>query len=242
MYKYPLDVKVYKGWGLPPGSIYLSPLYYTYNFIVRGVTRNEYYTWLQEYPNPVDFEGKVLREAVLEGPETYRDKPWDWDECFAGVAEQVLEKIYRISGFGTQPDEDVTTAVEKYITSEEARFDLVIMTAYNYKLEELMAMDHRLWHMLVGSAQMKLEMMGIDTEAILYPEKAKKRKAKVALPTGKDATGMVQEGGARPFFGSKGKNPNSAYAPGHPKNPAIMEDRRHGIIPGAEGEIAFYSG
>ncbi|HYT43960.1 MAG TPA: hypothetical protein VEP90_16590, partial [Methylomirabilota bacterium] len=77
MYKYPITVRVYKGWGLPSGSIHLAPLYHTYDFIVRGVTRQEYYTWLQEYPNPIELEGKMLREAVLLGPDTYKDNPWD---------------------------------------------------------------------------------------------------------------------------------------------------------------------
>ncbi len=103
--------------------------------------------------------------------------------------------------------------------------------------------------MLVGLAQMKLEMMEIDTEAILYPERQKKSRGGVAIPKGvqimaqgglpADPTSM---GGAKPFFSNATpRDPNSPYPAGHPRNPAVVDDK-HGLIPGAEGPMAFFSG
>lgn len=254
---YPITVTVYKGWGFLPNTIYIAPLYYTFNFEVRGFTRREYGEWQHECSDLVEFEGKLLKECVVVGPTHFDGKLWDWDECFAGVAEQVLEKIYNLSGYGSAPDLEITRPVEAYLNSPEARFDLVIMTAYNYKLSELMDMDQVEYHKILGSSQMKLEMMEIDTEAILYPERAKKRKGRVAVPRGRAAMeGMdpgvslttttphgTPAGGAKPFFSGagRGRDPHSRYPPGHPKNPALMEDRKGGILPGATGATAFYS-
>lgn len=245
MYKYPIDVKVYKGWGLPSGSIYLQQLFHDFQFIVRGITRREYADWTRDFPNQSDLEGKILREAVVDGPKEFMGKPWDWDECFAGVAEQVLEKIYGVSGFGDKPDPAVTEAVEKYLNSEEARFDLVIMAANpSYRLLELMEMDHRDWHMEVGMSQLKLAILaGIDSEEILYPEQAKKKKGGVAVPKGRQ---LSQEEfsnpgtGAKPFFGpnARAKHPDSPYPAGHPRNPAVVDDKG---IPGMGEPIAFFS-
>jgi hypothetical protein len=253
MNTYPLTVRVYKGWGLPSGSHYLTVLYHTFDFEVRGVTRREYNDWHQQFPDPVEFEGKLLRECVMSGPTHFEGNDWDWDLCFAGAAQQVLDKIYNISGFGTAPDPEITYPVETYLNSIEARFDLVIMSAYNYKLEELMDMDQAHYHKLLGLAQMKLEMMQIDTEAILYPERAKKRKDAIAIPgarksmegmdPGREVTTTTPHGtpcgGAKPFFtNAYGRDPNSPYPPGHPRNPAIVADRG---IPGNVGPMSFTS-
>lgn len=198
-----------------------------------------------QYPDPVDFEGHVLRQCVISAPTHFEGRPWDWDECFAGVAVQVLTKIYNLSGLGSEADPEIVRAVEDYLGSTEARFDLVIMTAYNYKLEELMVMDHRDWHMLVGISQMKLEMMEIDTEAILYPERKKQKRGKIVQPGGTRAPGRPDDpaalGGARPFFsGAAPRDPGSPYPAGHPKNPAVV-DERSAVVPGAAGEISFFS-
>src|SRR5438034_3218351 len=150
MYTYSLQVKVYKGWGIPLGSKYLSPQYYTYNFVIRGITRREYEDWQRQYPSLVDLEGKILKEAVISGPTHFRGVEWNWDDCFAGVAEQVLQKIYNLSGLGEVLDVEVSNPVEEYLNSSVARFDLVILMALDqYKLEDLMTIDHREWNMLL---------------------------------------------------------------------------------------------
>jgi hypothetical protein len=198
MYSYPMMVQVYKGYGLLPGTLYLGPLYETFPFLIRGFTRQEYTEWQQRFPRPGDLEDHLLATCVVTQPDQYHNSSWDWNAIPAGIAQQILDKIFSLSGYGDQPDPDITLPVNTYLNSQEAKYDLLIMTAYNYKLEDLLTMDHQHWHQLIGLAQYKLEMMGIDTEMILDPDKAKKKSRRQDLMGGGGGANPV---GAQPFGG-----------------------------------------
>ena len=237
MYRYSFQARVYRGWGVPENSIYLQPIYDTYDFVVRGITRREYETWQVESANLSDLEGRILEEAVLVHPSHFGREKWNWDNVLAGIADQVLNKIYDLSGLGNKLDPEVSNPVEEYLGSIVARYDLVILMGLDqYKLSDLLDMDHREWNMLVGLAQYKLSLLGIDSDEILYPGEKKKTRGGVIKPSGSQisvaATGKDPQamGGAQPFFSNaQPKYTDSPYPPGHPKNPAIVGDKSLGF-------------
>lgn len=166
----PLQIKVHLYRETSPDGRLRVPVSEVFNFRIRTLNRREFQAWNLDSLTPSDFEEKILQNCVLEYPDLFRGYPWDWNQVYAGVVAQVIDKIINLSGFGAEPDPDVIQKAQDYIQSEEAKYDLIIMTAFNYKLEELMEMDSDIWHRLAGLAQTKIAMLGIDPDVILDPE------------------------------------------------------------------------
>lgn len=174
MYRYPVQVQLFQGWDAD--ARHLFPRIETYQFVVRTVTRREFQNWQLAHPVPTDFEDRLLREAVLETPAEFRGRPWDWDTVLAGIAAQVVEQVLSLSGFSQEPHPFIMERVREYTASEEAKFDMLILTATDaYKLEELQDMHPEDYHKLVALAQWKLGLIGLDPDIILDPEAYEKK-------------------------------------------------------------------
>jgi hypothetical protein len=168
----------------PDGS--QTPSYYEeYLFTIRSVNRREYQQWQVACPDISDLEEKIIQEGVISHPESFAGQPWEWGNVLAGLFQQVLDGIIAFSGLGENPDPQITEDVQAYLKSEEAKIDLMIMTAFNYKYEELLEMDARTYQILTGQAYRKLCTMGIDPALFLDPENTSQRKA--ASPSGPPA-------------------------------------------------------
>jgi hypothetical protein len=156
-----------------------------YPFRVRPLTRAEFTQARSSSSGSgsLELEDYILRAAVLETPADFQNQPWDWDRVYAGIAQQVVEKVLGLSGFGCMPDPLVTAPAETYLAGEESRYDLLILMAFNYRLEELWEMAPELWYRLIGLAEMKLALLGVDPQQILNPTGKKAApKASVTLP------------------------------------------------------------
>lgn len=177
MFKYPIQIRIFQRYGHDPETSKFIAIYDTYSFVVRTLTRREFEN-LESLDLPmVLLEDRVVEIGCLEHPETFRGEPWDWEKVPAGVVEQLAHRILQLSGFKGDPDPLVLEPATKYLQSEGAKYDLMILTVLpQYKLEDLLDMDVAIWHRIVGHSYSKMLLQGMDPDAILNPEKyAKKR-------------------------------------------------------------------
>lgn len=170
MYTYPLVL--YAGIGVKPSDDLRGyvPEGESFEFLIRGITRKELRDWKVLYSNVFDLQDRVLKEAVLSHPEEFHGEPWNWDNVYAGIVESVIQSISSISGFEGEPDPRVISEVEEYLLSEESGYDLMIMTALNYKLSELREMDATEWYTLIGISRRKLTLLDLNADAFIDPE------------------------------------------------------------------------
>jgi hypothetical protein len=158
------------------------PVVDAFDFKLRILNRKEFKDWNTECKTSDELEVKILEHCVLEHPKTFRGQPWDWDEVYAGVVASITDKILKVSGFGSEPDPEVIRKVQDYLESEESKYDLLIMMAFNYTLDEVMEMDSETWHIHTGLAQMKLAALGINPDIILEPQAVTKSPVAGPLP------------------------------------------------------------
>lgn len=179
MFQYAFTIELSRGVMVPSGACRLLRIAESFPFSVRSMSRAEFARWRADSSCDMTFQDQVLAECVLAHPDRFQEEPWEWDAVYAGVVQQVFEKIMGLSGFGPAPDPELIGNAEQYLRGEEARYDLLLMTAFNYRLEEILALDSELWHRLVGLAEMKLVWMGFDPNQILNPEAVKKKGGQV---------------------------------------------------------------
>jgi hypothetical protein len=177
-FTYPITLRLFSHWATSPGSMTLVPVEEVFNFRVRPINRLEGMQWRSASRDDNEFGDLVLHHAVLEHPESFRGEPWNWDEIYAGLADQVLRRVLDLSGYGDGQSE-LAQRVHEYLESEEAKSDLVILTAFDgLDLEKLLTMAPELYYRSLGLAQTKLALLGLDPDAILNPEGYRKKAAK----------------------------------------------------------------
>jgi hypothetical protein len=174
MRTFPLTLTVGKGFIPSPDLTKVIPAGETFFFQIRMVTRGEYRRWVSSLDDPYDLEERILQEAVVERPERYHDQPWDWENVPAGLPPRVVQEILFLSGFEEEKHPGIMAEVEAYLASEEAGYDLMIMTAFKYKLEELSELPADEWYRLIGLATRELAILQLNPEVFLDPEKAAK--------------------------------------------------------------------
>jgi hypothetical protein len=175
MFTYPIILRVPLRHAVSPDGRRIEHLHDEFHFQVRGITRAEYKSWTLQHPDRVDLEERVLAEAVVSHPPTFHDQPWDWDQLYFGVAHQLVNEILAISGYGGGPHPTLTARVDEYFGGEESKYDLLILTAMPYTIEQLMEMEPEMWHLAVRHSCEKLWRMGIDPDSILNPEAYEKK-------------------------------------------------------------------
>lgn len=194
---FPVRVPYCVGYGPRPPRGAVGPLLEFYDFEVRAITRAEHRNWSQLYPSQeVLYEEQILRHAVLKHPETFQGEPWDWDRLPFGIPHALCVEIIHLSGFSHTPHPTIIQRAQTYLDSEEFKYDLLILLAHPYKVEELFDLDPVTWQIAVGMAQIKLAAMGIDPEAILNPKAApaKGRRPAQPHPNFPDIQGFPQGG------------------------------------------------
>ncbi len=210
---HPVQIPYSRGYRALPGEVRLTLQVEWYAFVIRNLTRREFLLWQTECRSQIELEDRLLKETVLEHPAQFRDQPWDWDEVYAGIVQQLIQKILQLSGFGSHPDPDVLSRTEEYLTSEASRYDLIIMTAFNYKLEEVLELDPDHYHKLVGLAQWKLMLSGIDPQIILNPEASRKGGPGTQhAPIGPSVPGQPQYQHGGPASGERRDQVEGAFA------------------------------
>jgi len=181
MFRYPFRVSIERGHEIDHKTLKVLRVYESFDFALRSLTRSEFENLRAEIPNKLQFREAVLNLAVLKTPETFHGRPFNWDDFYAGLAEQVYQKILTLSGFilpGGQMDPDLIDPAREYLGSEEARYDLLIMVAFpQYKLEDLLNMDPVNWHKLIGLAESGCRVKEFDPELITNPGNIQKRQA-----------------------------------------------------------------
>jgi hypothetical protein len=177
-FTYPIDLSVFSHWTSASGSLTLVPVTEQFSFRVRPINRLEGMQWRAASRDDHEFGDLVLQHAVIEHPETFRGEPWEWDGIYAGLADQVLRRVLDLSGYGDGQSE-LGKRVQAYLDGEDARCDLVILTAFDgMDLEKLLTMTPELYYRSLGLAQQKLALLGLDPDAILDPEAFRKKQAK----------------------------------------------------------------
>jgi hypothetical protein len=162
MPQYTHTVKLFPRLLAVPGRARLVPHAEEFTFRIRHVTRREFQDWKLAAPDQAALEDQLLQAAVLAHPATFRGEPWDWERVYAGLPQQVIDRILQVSGFTEVADPDVMARTEEYLNSETSQFDLLIVTALNYKVEEVWDMDPDTYHRVLGLAQRKLQIFGIQ--------------------------------------------------------------------------------
>lgn len=181
MFKYPFTVQLERGHQIDHERLKVLRVYESYEFELRSLTRREFEFLRDKHPDMIDFRSAVLDLAVLRTPELFHGQPFAWDAFYAGLAEQVYQKILTLSGFivaGGSMDPDLIEPARRYLGSEEAKYDLLIMTAFKrYGLEDLLDIDPQLWHRLIGLAEAECRVMGLDPDTITNPGNIEKKRA-----------------------------------------------------------------
>ena len=188
-FQYPITISIGIGRKVAEDKYTRIPDTEDFKFLIRTITRREFQIWKSRYEDqPDELEEILIQEAVTETPSTFKGQDWEWDIVYAGIPSQLAIKILNLSGFGSsEPDAGMTQRTEEYVTSDESKYDLIILMAFDLHLEELLDMETEVWHRTLALAYMKLQLLGIDPEAILDPEKAKRK-----MPTGSMAPPQVQ--------------------------------------------------
>lgn len=187
MHVYPVELALPLGYRFDPQKGYVAKCFETLPFVIRTISRKQYRSWT-EYNQSMSFlEERVLEECVLSYPAYFGGQPWDWEEIPAGIVDQLVKQVLNMSGWGEAPSPVIQQRVQDYLESEEAKYDLLIMTAFPYKREELEEMDLEDWQALAGMAPIKLAVVGIDPNLILDPKGARK-----TGPSGSGASPNVQ--------------------------------------------------
>lgn len=169
---YPVTISHTLRWEAVPGGT-IQPVCDHYRFTVRPITRQEYQDWELLCHSDNEMEARILDEAVQSYPQTLRttagEVPWSWDRVPAGVVANLLETVLQLSGFGENAHPLIIERANQYLNSPGARQDLIILMAFDYNLDDLLAMDSESWHKLLGMAMKKLHALGIDPNSLFAP-------------------------------------------------------------------------
>lgn len=181
MIRYPFRVQIENGLRVDHAELKVLRIYETFDFELQSMTRAQFQQMEAQFPNKVDFQNAVLDQYVLKTPALFQGRPFVWDDFYAGLAAQVYQKILTLSGFivpGGTMDMDMIEPARQYLTSEEAKYDLLIMTAFpQYKLEDLLNMDPQYWHRLIGMAEAGCRIRDFDPELITNPGNIQRKQA-----------------------------------------------------------------
>jgi hypothetical protein len=181
MFRYPFRVSIERGCRIDHEKLRVLQVHEGYDFELRSLTRAEFQNLRAKYPDWLDFQDAILDLCVVTRPDQFQGRPFEWGDFYAGLAAQVFQKILTLSGFtvaGGAMDPDMINPAREYLGSEEAKYDLLIMTAFHqYKLEALQDLDPRIWHELIGMAEAALRIAGIDPDIIINPGNIQKKQA-----------------------------------------------------------------
>ena len=186
-FRYPIKAYLYRGEKIVNNEIVKIGL--EWDFTIRSVSRKEFMVIDIDSNSREELEDKLLELAVIEHPTTFQGEEWDWDNVYAGVVAQVIEQILSISALdGRENSPQVVERTAKYIDSKEARYDLLIMMAFNTTLDEILQMETEIWSRTVGLAYMKLKALGMDPQQLLEEQseedikKAETKRKLASLP------------------------------------------------------------
>lgn len=168
MRTYPLSITVAYGYIPSPDGYSVVPRGETFDFTIRLLTRGEYRRLYQDGLSGFEFEDAILTAGVVGHPETYQGEPWSWEDLPAGLPSRVAAEILQYSGFDEAKSPVVMEEVQAYLESEEAGYDLMIMTAFgNYRRDELDDLPADEWYRLIGLANRKLAILQLDPEVFI---------------------------------------------------------------------------
>lgn len=185
----PLRLEVPLGYRVSDDGRCRVPVVDAFDFKLRILNRKEFKEWNTECKTSDALEAKILKLCVIEHPATFRGQPWNWDDVYAGIVASLTDKLLKVSGFGAEPDPEVIRRVQDYLESDESKYDLIIMMAFNYTLDQILEMDSETWHIHTGLAQMKLAALGINPDVILEPQSGGRPTAVVQAPPQEPARG-----------------------------------------------------